>query len=83
MAKDLICFETWVQWSNVFSSTFSNVGHVSVGGHVGQSCVKFKVYTFIDIHRHIYKLALSFSVMHAIHTGCEQVSDVSFVNTLC
>jgi hypothetical protein len=42
MAKDLICFETWVQWSNVFCSAFSDVGHVSVGGHVGQSCVKLK-----------------------------------------
>jgi hypothetical protein len=42
MAKDLICFETWVQWSNLFCSAFSDVGHVPVGGHVGQSSIKLK-----------------------------------------
>jgi len=53
MAKDLIFFETWVQWSNVFCSAFSDVGYVSVGRNVGQSCVKFNMYTFTYIDRYI------------------------------
>ncbi len=40
--KRLICFEPWVLWFNVFCSAFSDVGHVPVGGHVGQSWIKWK-----------------------------------------